>query len=198
MRVCGPCWYRALARAPGGRCASSLAAEWDRLQKKRNKTAAAAGLDTTAASLLSAGAYVFSPKVESPRKSNPERNGRTRTACALESGSRFTQTVVAFPLRKELGLSQSRLEPLVARVATSHTSLLAALITAHGHAPKTVMGAKCDGTRRLIGALADWFSEMPRRAKITQMGGAGGFKRTCSGIFSEKADRRPTRHLHGR
>ena len=49
---------------------------------------------------------------------------------------------------------------------------------------KAFTGVKHDGTRRLHGVLVYLLLKRLRRAKITHMGGVGGFKRTCKGLFT--------------
>ena len=48
---------------------------------------------------------------------------------------------------------------------------------------KTAMGVKHGGIRRLQDLLVNLLSKWPRRAKITHMGGIGGFKPTSKGLF---------------
>ena len=57
--------------------------------------------------------------------------------------------------------------------------------------PKTVTGVKYDGTRQLHDPLAILLSKWLRRAKIQHMGSAGGFKRTCKGLFTEFVNQLP-------
>ena len=47
---------------------------------------------------------------------------------------------------------------------------------------------KYDGTRQLGDLLANLYSKWLRLAKISHMGGIGGFKRTCKGHFTEFAN----------
>ena len=54
---------------------------------------------------------------------------------------------------------------------------------------KTRFGAH--GTRKLHDLLVNLLSKRLRRAKISHMGGAGGFKRTCKELFTEFADKLP-------
>ena len=46
-------------------------------------------------------------------------------------------------------------------------------------------GVKYGGTRQLHDLLANLYSKWLRRAKIPHMGGVGGFKRTCKGLFTK-------------
>ena len=51
-------------------------------------------------------------------------------------------------------------------------------------------GVKYDGIRQLhdlVNLLSKWL----RRANISHMGGVGGFKRTCKGLFTEFANQLP-------
>ena len=48
---------------------------------------------------------------------------------------------------------------------------------------KTATGVKYDGSRQLHDFFANLLSLWLRRAKIAHMGGVGGFKRTCKGLF---------------
>ena len=50
---------------------------------------------------------------------------------------------------------------------------------------KAVTGVKYGGIRQLHDLLVDLLSKRLRRAKIPHMGGVGGFKRTCKGLFTE-------------
>ena len=50
---------------------------------------------------------------------------------------------------------------------------------------KTATSVKHDGTRRLHDLLANLLSKWLRRAKITHMGGVGGYKHTSKGLFTE-------------
>ena len=48
-----------------------------------------------------------------------------------------------------------------------------------------VTGVKHDGIRQLHDLLANLLSKWLHRAKITNMGGVGGYRRTCKGLFTE-------------
>ena len=50
---------------------------------------------------------------------------------------------------------------------------------------------KHDGTRQLHDLLANLLSNWLRRAKITHMGGVGGYKHTCEGHFTEPLNQLP-------
>ena len=52
-------------------------------------------------------------------------------------------------------------------------------------------GVKYNGTRQPHDPLANLVSKWHRRAKIPHMGGIGGHKRTCKGLFTESANRLP-------
>ena len=56
---------------------------------------------------------------------------------------------------------------------------------------KTETGVKHDGIRRLHDLLVNLLSKWLRRAKITHMGGVGGYKRICKGLFTEFANHLP-------
>ena len=49
-------------------------------------------------------------------------------------------------------------------------------------------GVKYDGTRQLHDLLVNLLSKWLRLTKIPHMGGVGGYKRTCKGIFTEFAN----------
>ena len=50
---------------------------------------------------------------------------------------------------------------------------------------KTVTGVKHGGIRRLHDLLVNLLSKWLRRAQITHMGGVGGYRHTCKGLFAE-------------
>ena len=50
---------------------------------------------------------------------------------------------------------------------------------------KTLTGVKHDGARRLHDLLVNLLSKWLRRAKITHMGGVGGFKHAFKGLFTK-------------
>ena len=50
---------------------------------------------------------------------------------------------------------------------------------------KTVMGVKYGGTMQLQNLLVNLLLKWLRWAKIPHMGGVGGIKRTCKGLFTE-------------
>ena len=52
-------------------------------------------------------------------------------------------------------------------------------------------GVKYNGTRQLHDLLVNILSKWLRRAKIQHMGGVGGFKRTCKGLFTGFANQLP-------
>ena len=56
---------------------------------------------------------------------------------------------------------------------------------------KTVTGVKYGGIRQIHDLLANLLSKWLRRAKISNMGGVGGFKRTCKGPFTDFANQLP-------
>ena len=52
-------------------------------------------------------------------------------------------------------------------------------------------GVKFEGIRQLHDLLANLLSKWLRLAKIPHMGGVGGFKSTCKGLFTEFANELP-------
>ena len=56
---------------------------------------------------------------------------------------------------------------------------------------KTVTGVKYGGTRQLHDLLVNLLSKWLHRENIPHMGGVGGFKRTCKGLFTEFANQLP-------
>ena len=79
----------------------------------------------------------------------------------------------------------------MANSASKNANCPTARFDPQGHYFKTVMGVKYDGTRRLPDLLANMLSKRLSRAKITHMGGVGGFKKTCKGLFTEFANQLP-------
>ena len=91
-----------------------------------------------------------------------------------------------------LGLPQSRLKSILGRpITTNNANCVTARVDAYGHSLITVTGVKYDGIRQLHGLLVNLLSKWLRRAKIPHMGGAGGFKRTCKGLFTDFANQLP-------
>ena len=62
---------------------------------------------------------------------------------------------------------------------------------------KTVTGVKHDGIRRLLDLLVNLLSKWLHRAKITHMGGVGGYKHTCKGLFTEVINHLPKLDPYG-
>ena len=52
-------------------------------------------------------------------------------------------------------------------------------------------GVKHDGIRRLYDLLVNLLSKLLRRAKIIHMGGVGGYRHTCKGLFAEFINQLP-------
>ena len=60
----------------------------------------------------------------------------------------------------------------------------------------TLTGVKYSGIRLLHDLLAKLLSKWLRHAKIPHMGGVGGFKRTCRGLFTKFANQLPEPDLN--
>ena len=105
---------------------------------------------------------------------------------------RFTTREYHSSVQNALGLPQSRLKSILGRPITNNPNCPTARVDKYGHSLKTVTGVKHDGIRRLHDLLVNLLSKWLRRAQITHMGGVGGYKRTCKGLFTEVLNHLPS------